>query len=100
VPRWLGEPMGVVDLPDHLKQVIERQIAEGRVESEAAYLEQAIRRYAEDLEADDEVVAAAEAGILDADAGRYVTVASPEDAEALHASTMTRLRTRLADDPE
>ncbi len=92
--------MSVVQLPDHLKQIIERQVAEGRVENEAAYLEEAVRRYAEDLEADDEVVAAAEAGILDADAGRYVTIASPQDAEAMHASAMARLRTRLATEPE
>ncbi len=92
--------MSVVQLPDHLKQIIERQVAEGRVENEAEYLEEAVRRYAEDLEADDEIVAAAEAGIRDADAGRFVTIASPQDAEAMHASAMARLRTRLATEPE
>jgi Arc/MetJ-type ribon-helix-helix transcriptional regulator len=92
--------MGVVHLPDHLRQVIERHVAEGRVESEAAYLEQAICRYAEDLEADDEIAAAAEAGIIDADAGRYVTITSPQDTEALHRNAMARLRKRLASDLE
>jgi Arc/MetJ-type ribon-helix-helix transcriptional regulator len=88
--------MSVVQLPKHLKQIIERQVAEGRVENEAAYLEEAVRRYAAELEADAEIVVAAEAGILDADAGHYVTIASPQDAEALHASAMARLRARLA----
>jgi len=92
--------MGVVHLPDHLRQVIERHVAEGRVESEAAYLEQAICCYAADLEADDEIAAAAEAGIIDADAGRYVTVASPQEAEALHRNAITRLRNHLAGDVE
>ena len=92
--------MGVIHLPDHLRQVIERYVAEGRVESEAAYLEQAICRYAEDLEADDEIAAVAKAGIIDADAGRYVTIASPQDTEALHRKAMARLRNRLAGDPE
>jgi Arc/MetJ-type ribon-helix-helix transcriptional regulator len=92
--------MSVVQLPDHLKQIIERQVAEGRVENEAAYLEEAVRRYAEDLEADDEIAVAAEAGILDVEAGRYVTVSSHQDVEALHDSAMARLRARLATDPE
>ena len=91
--------MSVVQLPEHLKQIIERQVAEGRVENEAAYLEEAVRRYAEDLDADDEIRAAAQAGILDIEAGRYITVSSRQDAEALHESAMTRLRTRLGTDP-
>jgi len=44
--------MGAVQIPDHIKSIIDRQIAEGRVASEAAYLEEAVRRYAEDLRTD------------------------------------------------
>jgi predicted transcriptional regulator len=91
-------PMGVVRLPDQLSQVIARQVAEGRAESEAAYLEEAIRRYAEDLDAEDDIFAAAEAGIRDVEAGRYVSIASPDNAEALHDRTMSRLRGRLGTD--
>jgi Arc/MetJ-type ribon-helix-helix transcriptional regulator len=90
--------MGVVQLPDQLTQVIARQVAEGRAESEAAYLEEAVRRYAEDLDAEDDIVAAAEAGIRDVEAGRYVSISSPDDAEALHDRTMWRLRGRLGTD--
>jgi predicted transcriptional regulator len=87
-----------VQLPDHIKDVIDRQIAEGRVASEAAFLVEAARRYAEDLEIESEIVAEAEAGIADADAGRYVTIATPKDAEALHERTMARLREQLPAD--
>ena len=90
--------MGVVhvQLPDHLKEIIDRQVAEGRVASEAEFLVEAARRFAEDLEAEAEVVAEAEAGIADAEAGSFLTIATPEDAEVLHQRTMTRLRDRLA----
>ena len=91
--------MGAVQIPDHIKSIIDRQIAEGRVASEAAYLEEAVRRYAEDLEAEDELRAMAHAGIADAEAGRYTEISSGADSEALHQRTMDRLRGRLADDP-
>ena len=89
--------MGVVQvqLPDHLQAVIDRQVAEGRVASESEFLVEAARRYAEDLEIEDNIVAEAEAGIADAEAGRYVTISTPEDAEALHQQTMERLRNRM-----
>ena len=88
--------MGVVQvqLPDHLRAVVDRQVAEGRVASESEFLVEAARRYAEDLEIEDDIVAEAEAGIADAEAGRYVTISTPEDAEALHQQTMERLRNR------
>jgi Arc/MetJ-type ribon-helix-helix transcriptional regulator len=90
--------MGViqVQLPDHIKEAIDRQVAEGRVASESEFLIEAARRYAEDLEVEGDIVAEAEAGIADAEAGRYVTISTPEDAESLHKRTMARLRERLA----
>jgi hypothetical protein len=48
--------------------------------------------------AEDEIVAEAEAGIADAEAGCFITVSSSGDAEALHEPTMARLRDRLASD--
>ena len=90
--------MGVVRIPDQLSQVIAWQVTEGRAESDAAYLEEAVRRYAEHLDAEDDIVAAAEAGIRDVEAGRYVSIASPDDAKTLHDRTMSRLRGRLGTD--
>jgi Arc/MetJ-type ribon-helix-helix transcriptional regulator len=94
--------MGIIQvrLPEEIQEIIDRQIAAGRVESADAYLVEAARRFAEDLEVEDEIVAEAEAGIADAEAGRYVTIATPEDAEALHERAMARLRDRLAADKD
>jgi Arc/MetJ-type ribon-helix-helix transcriptional regulator len=92
--------MGIIQLPDHLRQVIARQIAEGRAESEDAYLEEAVRRYAEELEAEDEILIAAETGIRDIETGHYATISSSEDAAVLHERAMLRLRDRLVPDDE
>ena len=86
----------LVELPQEIREIIDRQIATGRVQSLDAYMIEAARRFAEDLAVEDEIVAEAEAGIADAEAGRYVTISTPEDAEALHERTMARLRDRLA----
>jgi Arc/MetJ-type ribon-helix-helix transcriptional regulator len=90
--------MGVVhiQLPDHIREAIDRQVAAGRVASEADFLIEAARRYAEDLELEADIVAEASAGIADAAAGRSVTIDTPEDADALHQRTITRLRERLS----
>lgn len=92
--------MGVVQvqLPEHLKDIIDRKVAEGQVASEAAFLDEAIRRYADDLEAEDEIAAVAAAGIADIEAGRYITMATPEDDEALHRRAMERLHAGLVTD--
>jgi Arc/MetJ-type ribon-helix-helix transcriptional regulator len=93
--------MGViqVQLPEELQALIDRQVAEGRVASESEFFVEAARRFVADLAAEDEIISEAMAGIADADVGRYVTVASAEDIEALHDRTMARLRDRLATDP-
>jgi Arc/MetJ-type ribon-helix-helix transcriptional regulator len=93
--------MGViqVQLPEELKALIDRQVAKGKVASESEFFIEAVRRFAEDLAAEDEIVSEAEAGIADAEAGHYVTISSPQDVEALHDRTMTRLRDRLTADP-
>ena len=92
--------MGViqVQLPEQLQQVVDRQVAEGRVASQSEFLVEAARRFAEDLAIEDEIVVEAEAGIADAETGRFVTIATPADATALHERTMTRLHDRLAAD--
>jgi Arc/MetJ-type ribon-helix-helix transcriptional regulator len=90
--------MGVVriQLPDHLKQIIDRQVADGRAASKEDFMLAAVRRYVEDLETEDEIVAIAEEGNAALKRGDYVTISSPEDAEALHQRTMDRLRGNLA----
>ena len=92
--------MGIVQvrLPEEIQEIIDRQVAEGRAANQADDVEAALRRYAEDLELDNEIVAEAEAGIADIKAGRYTTISSPEDVEALHDRTMKRLHGRLAAD--
>jgi hypothetical protein len=44
--------------------------------------------YAENLDLEDDMIAEAQAGI--ADAGRYVTISTPEDAEARYEQKMAR----------
>ncbi len=89
--------MGVVQLPDELQRVIERQVAEGRAASPTAFLEEAVMRLVDDTNAEeDELRRAAEAGSADIDAGRYATVATLEDGQRLQESMMARLRSRLS----
>lgn len=94
--------MGVIHvrLPDDLLAIIDRQVASGRVRDPGAYLLEAAQRFAEDLEMEREVAAEAIAGIADAEAGRFVTIATPADAETWHDRTMARLRDQLAADKE
>jgi Arc/MetJ-type ribon-helix-helix transcriptional regulator len=89
--------MGVIQLPDELERAIERQVAEGRAASPAAFLEEAVRRLVEETSAEeDEVRQAVEAGDADIEAGRYATVATQEDAQLLQERLLTKLRARLA----
>lgn len=83
-------------LPDHLRSIIQRQVAEGRVVSEEQFLEDAVRRHADELEADEALAALAAAGIADIEAGRYTMVATPADGEALHERMMARLQAGMA----
>jgi Arc/MetJ-type ribon-helix-helix transcriptional regulator len=92
--------MGVVQvqLPDDLKQLIDRQVAEGHAASEADFLTQAARLYADHLDAENEIGVMVERADADLAAGRYTMVATPEDGDALHHAAMARLRARLAGD--
>jgi len=92
--------MGVVQvrLPEELQEVVKRQVAEGRAADVDAFMTEAARRYAEDLELDDDLVAEARAGIADIEAGRYTTIVTREDLAAKEADVITRVRDRLAAD--
>lgn len=87
-----------VGLPEELSNLIDRQVEAGRAENAEAYLAEAIRRYAEDLEAEDEIIAEAGLGILDAQAGHYTTISGPKDTAAVEQRIVARLHSRLASD--
>ena len=85
--------MGAVQLPDELQRVIEQQIAQGRASSAIAFLEEAVMRLVDEARAEeDDIHTAVEAGCADLEAGRYTTIATPEDSQALHERMMARLR--------
>lgn len=89
--------MGAVQLPDALQRLIEQQVAEGRAVSTAAFLEEAVLRLIDAVHSEEEdVAAAARAGIADIEAGRYATTSTPEDERHLHERLMARLRAKLA----
>ena len=91
--------MGMIQLPDELQRVIERQVAEGRAASPAAFLEEAVRRLVDETTGEeDELLQAVEGGSTDIEAGRYVTVATPEDQRRAHDGIMARLQARLSAD--
>jgi Arc/MetJ-type ribon-helix-helix transcriptional regulator len=91
--------MGAVRLPDELQRVIERQVAEGRAASPTAFLEEAVRRLVDDTSTEeDELRRVVEAGSTDIDAGRYTTVATPEDGQRLQDGMVARLRSCLSAD--
>ena len=91
--------MGVVHLPDELERVIERQVAHGRAASPAAFLEEAVMRLVDESRAEEEKIhEAAEAGVADAEAGRYTTIATPADAQLLQERLLAKLQARLAAD--
>jgi Arc/MetJ-type ribon-helix-helix transcriptional regulator len=89
--------MGTIQIPDHLRQLIDSQIAEGRAASEADYVVAALRAYADHVEAEKEIVAMVDRADTDLAAGRFVTVTGAKDAEALHTSAMARLHARVSE---
>lgn len=95
----LGVRMGMVQLPDELQRMVERQVAEGRAASATAFLEEAVMRLIDETRAEEDAVRqAAEAGLADIKAGRYTTVATREDGQFLQERLMAKLKARLAAD--
>jgi len=85
--------MGVVQLPDDLQKLIDRQVAEGRAVSQAEFLSQAVQRYAQALEEDDdEIVAAIDEGIADIKSGRFELISGPEDMQRIRAELQASRR--------
>ena len=78
------------------KALINRALTDGIVASEAAFVEAAVRRYAEDLDDDmEEPLAAVAAGIADFEAGRFTTIASQADEDALRVRLRARAKVLL-----
>jgi Arc/MetJ-type ribon-helix-helix transcriptional regulator len=72
-----GATMGTLQIPDHLKELIDRRIAEGRAASEAGYVVEALRAYAEHIEAESEIASMVGRADTDMAAGRFL--GSPDD---------------------
>jgi predicted transcriptional regulator len=84
--------MGAVQLPDALQRAIDRQVQQGRASSTLAFVEEAVSRLIDDAQAEeDDISAAVQAGLADAEAGRYTTITSPEDGQRLHARLMAQM---------
>ena len=91
--------MGVVQLPDELQHLIERQVAQGRAASPAAFLEEAVLRLVDETRAEEDAVRhAVEAGSADIEAGRYTMIATREDGQRLHKCLVNRVQARLSAD--
>ena len=89
--------MGIIQLPDELERVIKRQVADGRAANPTAFLEEAVMRLVEDARAEEDAIQqASEAGLADIKAGRFVTVATAEDARHLRERLMANVRTGAA----
>jgi Arc/MetJ-type ribon-helix-helix transcriptional regulator len=90
--------MGSVQIPDRLKHIIDRQIARGHATSEEDFVVDALRAYAGHLDTEAEIAAMVDRADADMASGRFVTVASTEDSDAVHERAMARLRLRLPRD--
>ena len=98
VKKELMSVTAQVQLPDDLKFATDRQIAKGHATSGADFLRQAAGHYAEELDADEDLWTIAQAGIADAEAGRYILIETAADAETLYEGTMAQVRAGLAAD--
>jgi Arc/MetJ-type ribon-helix-helix transcriptional regulator len=88
--------MGAVQVPDEIQRLIERQVAEGRATSPAAFLEEAVLRLLDARQAEEEEIRLlAEAGIADSAAERFTVIATDEDAQALRERLVARLRASI-----
>jgi hypothetical protein len=89
-----------VQLPDDLKSAIDRQVAARHARSDADFLLQAARLCAAELDEDQDLWTMAQAGIGDAETGRYTLIETEADDEALHERTMAPVRANLAPDKQ
>ncbi len=87
--------MSIIELPDEIKAIIERNVAEGRAATEAEFLALAVQRYADALDMDeDAIVAAADDGIADIAAGRFEVLGGADDLRRMTAELVDDLNAR------
>jgi predicted DNA-binding protein len=90
--------MPVVQISDGVKDIIDHHLADGTASSEAGFIEEAVRRYAEILDDDaDALIAAAKEGTEAIRRGEYSTISNTEDQAALWQRVWSRAAA-LADD--
>ena len=85
-----------VELTEDVRAVINRHIAEGQAMSEADFVAEAIRLYADHLDAKNEMAGMVHRADADVAARRHVTISTQAEGEALHQRTMDRLQANLA----
>ena len=91
--------MSVIQVPDELQRVIDRQVAEGRAISPAEFLREAVMRLVDATDAElDAIQQVVEGGSADIDAGRYTVVATAADERRLHDGITARLQSQFATD--
>jgi len=75
--------MGAVRVSDEVKGIVDRHVAAGSASTDEAFVEQAVRLYAEYLEDNEaELISAAEEGLEAVRRGEYTTIGDPADAAA------------------
>jgi Arc/MetJ-type ribon-helix-helix transcriptional regulator len=76
--------MPSIRVSESVKAIVDACVDDGAAPSAAAFVEEAVRHYADSLYNDDEaVIAAAEEGIAAIERGEYVTIATQADRDAL-----------------
>jgi Arc/MetJ-type ribon-helix-helix transcriptional regulator len=89
--------MSNVQVSEELKQIIDRQVAEGYAASANEYLEAAVRLYVQELEAGDTALAeAAERGLAALRDGDYITIDGPESQRTFWEGVSEQASFRLA----
>jgi Arc/MetJ-type ribon-helix-helix transcriptional regulator len=73
--------MPTVEIPDSVKALIERRVAEGRIASETDFLVEAALIYDSYLEDEEAIVAAAQEGIAAIERGEFVAISNADDAD-------------------
>lgn len=85
--------MPSIRVNESVKAIVDQCVADGAATTASAFVEAAVRLYADYLADDEEMmIVEAKAGIADIEAGRYVTIATQADRDAL----LKRVRARAA----
>jgi predicted transcriptional regulator len=88
--------MPSIRLSEPVKAIVEACVADGAAKTTTAFVEEAIRYYADSLYNDDEaVIAAAEDGIAAIERGEYATIATQTDRDALWERVTARAKVVL-----